>query len=216
MCLNVRGRTRIQRMRSIYYIGCWEPYRIVCIVEGREEKRKPVRASVYRDSRTYIWTTACTHTEHRLSVSKSVYTRVSGLVKRPPVVEYMHIQDLLCSWRYGFRPVCVTRCTTPEILGDSRWRTAGHPTCYPLERPLHQPPLLSPHPLPELPTPFRLVASGTLPDNVLSTRVPSSPIADSWLVRRNCVCSSWSVNRIHDLSANDHGYSSVWLRWCFD
>lgn len=135
------------------------------------------------------------HKRHGSSVSKAVYTRVSGLVKRSSVVEYMHIQDLLCSWRYGCRPVAVTRWTTPEILGDSRWRTAGHPTCYPLERPPHQPPPLTP-PLPQLPTPFRLVASGTLPDNVLSTRVPSSPIADSWLVRRNCVCSSWSVNRI--------------------
>lgn len=54
MCLDARGRTRIQRMRSIYYIGCREAYRIACTLEGREEKRRgSARASLYRDSRTY-------------------------------------------------------------------------------------------------------------------------------------------------------------------
>ena len=181
----------------------------------REEKRREEDqlARRYTEIRKPMSNCVYAHKRHGSSVSKAVYTRVSGLVKRSSVVEYMHIQDLLCSWRYGCRPVVVTRWTTPEILGDSRWRTAGHPTCYPLERPPHQPPPLTP-PLPQLPTPFRLVASGTLPDNVLSTRVPSSPIADSWLVRRNCVCSSWSVNRIatiylRTITALQSGYVDV-------
>lgn len=112
------------------------------------------------------------------------HARISvGPETRSSIVEYMHIQDLLCSWWYGCSLVCVTWWTTPEILGIAG---DGLPDI----RPVTPSSVLRQPPPRQLPTPFRPDLDRTLPNNVLSIRIPSFPIPGSsrwWRDATACV-----------------------------